>query len=144
MTSTSLSYYQLLGVPINATTKEIQKAYQSLCLKVHPDKNKSEEAKGAFLEIQAAWEVLGDPKSRLDYDSRMSGRNLIGPIQDEIDLDAMHYSTELNAFWTECRCGGKYLVTESQLESGVYGVECDKCTLCIRLLYQEAVTDSSL
>ena len=63
-------YYQTLGVSKNATVDEIKKAYRKLAHQYHPDKNpdnpKSEEK---FKEINKAYETLGDPQKRQQYDA---------------------------------------------------------------------------
>ncbi|KAF8335414.1 X-domain of DnaJ-containing-domain-containing protein [Cantharellus anzutake] len=57
-------YYDLLGVPINATDEEIKKAYRRQAIKNHPDKGGSEEV---FKEIAMAYQVLSDPVLRKKY-----------------------------------------------------------------------------
>ncbi|KAF8321237.1 DnaJ-domain-containing protein [Clavulina sp. PMI_390] len=57
-------YYDLLGVPVNATSDEIKKAYRRLAIKNHPDKGGSEEL---FKEIAIAYQVLSDPALRHKY-----------------------------------------------------------------------------
>lgn len=68
-------HYNILGVSENASENEIKKAYRSLSLKYHPDRNKTEEAKIKMNEINAAYEVLGDKdsKDRYDYERKFSG-----------------------------------------------------------------------
>jgi len=62
-------YYQVLGVSRNATQAEIQKAYRELARKHHPDMNPDDKsAKKKFQKIQAAFDVLNDPKKREMYD----------------------------------------------------------------------------
>ncbi len=63
-------YYEILGVPRDATQEEIKKAYKKLIKKWHPDLNPNnrEEAERRFKEIQEAYEVLSDPKKRAMYD----------------------------------------------------------------------------
>jgi DnaJ-class molecular chaperone len=62
-------YYQILGVARNATQAEIQKAYRDLARKYHPDMNPDDKsAKQKFQKIQAAFDVLNDPKKREMYD----------------------------------------------------------------------------
>jgi len=62
-------YYEILGVPRNATQEEIKRAYRRLVLKYHPDRNKSKEAEEKFKEINEAYAVLSDPEKRRQYDA---------------------------------------------------------------------------
>jgi molecular chaperone DnaJ len=62
-------YYAVLGVPRSASTEEIKRAFRSLALKHHPDRNPGDaEAERRFREAAEAWEVLGDPDQRARYD----------------------------------------------------------------------------
>jgi molecular chaperone DnaJ len=62
-------YYQVLGVPKNATAAEIKKAYRKLARQHHPDANSgNREAEDRFKEISAAHDVLGDEERRKQYD----------------------------------------------------------------------------
>ncbi len=63
-------YYQILGASRNSTQEEIKKAYRSMAMKYHPDRNpgKEKEANEKFKEINEAYEVLGDPEKRKQYD----------------------------------------------------------------------------
>jgi DnaJ-class molecular chaperone len=66
-------YYGILGVSRDASEQEIKKAYRTMSLKFHPDRNPSEEAKSKMLEINAAYEVLGDEGKKRNYDMGGSG-----------------------------------------------------------------------
>ena len=62
-------YYEVLGVPKNASEQDIKKAYRSMAKKYHPDRNKDNpEAEAKFKEVQEANEVLSDPQKKAAYD----------------------------------------------------------------------------
>lgn len=62
-------YYSILGVDSNSSKEEIKKAYRSLSMKYHPDRNQGNiEAEEKFKEINAAYEVLGDTDNRRNHD----------------------------------------------------------------------------
>ncbi len=62
-------YYKILGVDKKASQPDIKKAYRKLAVKYHPDKNPdNKSAEEKFKEISEAYEVLGDPEKRKQYD----------------------------------------------------------------------------
>jgi len=64
-------YYDVLGVPKNATDDDIKKAYRKLAMKHHPDRNQGDGAKKSeerFKEAKEAYEMLSDPHKRTAYD----------------------------------------------------------------------------
>ena len=62
-------YYQILGVPRDASSEEIKKAFRKLARRYHPDVAKDKKAaEEKFKEINEAHEVLGDPENRRKYD----------------------------------------------------------------------------
>jgi molecular chaperone DnaJ len=65
----NVDYYKALGVEKAATLDEIKKAYRKLAKQNHPDSTGGDKAKEArFKEIGAAYDVLGDPRKRKQYD----------------------------------------------------------------------------
>ncbi|MFH1130688.1 MAG: DnaJ domain-containing protein, partial [Pseudomonadota bacterium] len=62
-------YYELLGVPSDANNDTLKKAYRTLAMKYHPDRNPgNKEAEEKFKEISNAFQVLSDPEKRQLYD----------------------------------------------------------------------------
>jgi molecular chaperone DnaJ len=75
-------YYKTLGVTKNASAAEIKKAYRKLAQRHHPDANSgNKEAEERFKEVSAAYEVLGDPEKRKQYDQvrDMGASGFAGP-----------------------------------------------------------------
>ena len=69
--ATKRDFYDILGVPKNATDEDIKKAYRKLAMKHHPDRNQGDDAKKSeekFKEAKEAYEMLSDPQKRAAYD----------------------------------------------------------------------------
>lgn len=92
-------YYEIFGISESATESEIKKTYRKLALEFHPDKihftgeeteEQKEMLKQKFLDIQEAYDVIGDPEKRakynLDRHGFLSESSLDKPI-DKIKLN---------------------------------------------------------
>ncbi|MCC6418420.1 MAG: molecular chaperone DnaJ [Gemmataceae bacterium] len=63
-------YYEVLSVQRSASPEEIKKAYRSLAMKYHPDRNSGdEEAAAKFKEATEAYDVLSNPEKKQRYDA---------------------------------------------------------------------------
>jgi molecular chaperone DnaJ len=61
--------YSVLGVDRKASADEIKKAYRKLARQYHPDRNPDDpKAEERFKEIQSAYDIVGDPDKRKQYD----------------------------------------------------------------------------
>jgi DnaJ-class molecular chaperone len=65
------NFYEVLGVSNDASESDIKKAYRTLSLKYHPDRNPNEEAKSIFQSIGEAYETLSDSAKRNQYDMEL-------------------------------------------------------------------------
>lgn len=78
------TFYDILGVSRGADATTIRKAFRSLAVKYHPDKNQGDQqAEEQFKKINAAYQVLSNPDSRAAYDL-----SLENPFQSQSQSDA--------------------------------------------------------
>jgi molecular chaperone DnaJ len=70
MADNKRDYYEVLGVPKDASADDIKRAYRTLAKKYHPDLNKDnqKEAETKFKEVSEAYEMLADDNKRKLYD----------------------------------------------------------------------------
>ena len=61
-------YYEVLGVPRDASSEQIKKAYRKLAMKYHPDVADDADSADKFKQIGEAYAVLSDPQKRQMYD----------------------------------------------------------------------------
>lgn len=61
-------YYEILGVPRNASEDEIKSAFRRLARKYHPDVSQEPDAEERFKEINEAYGILSDSEKRAAYD----------------------------------------------------------------------------
>jgi molecular chaperone DnaJ len=64
-----IDFYRTLGVSRDASDDAIKKAYRKLAFQHHPDRNPdSTQAQAKIRDLNAAYEVIGDPEKRRTYD----------------------------------------------------------------------------
>jgi molecular chaperone DnaJ len=84
-------YYKVLGITQDASQEEIKKAFRQLARKYHPDVNKDAGAEDKFKEINEAFQVLGNPEKKAQYDqfgtSAFSQEDLRGFRNQRFDFD---------------------------------------------------------
>jgi len=93
-------YYDLLGVGKNSPDKDIKAAYRRMARKFHPDVNRNDEqAQSQFKKVNEAYEVIGDPQRRKDYDQFGENwkhadkiRNMGSQHRGRPDMDGMGFN----------------------------------------------------
>ena len=78
--------YNILGVSPNATSDDIKKAYRSLAMRHHPDRNSHPNAEGRFNAIKVAYELLSDSKKRTEYDQSVNNRIVLDPHKEATSM----------------------------------------------------------
>ncbi|CAL1391006.1 unnamed protein product [Linum trigynum] len=67
-----VDWYNVLGVSSLADDDTVRKQYRKLALALHPDKNKSLGADGAFKLVSEAWSLLSDKDKRVAYNKKLN------------------------------------------------------------------------
>lgn len=75
-TNAEVDWYRVLAVDPMADESTIRKQYRKLALTVHPDRNKSVGADGAFKIVSEAWTLLSDKGRRILYDQQRNQRSI--------------------------------------------------------------------
>ena len=81
-TNEEVDWYSVLGVDPLADEPTIRNHYRRLALLIHPDRNKSVGADGAFKILSEAWSLLSEKGSRFLYDQRRQFRILSASVSD--------------------------------------------------------------
>ncbi|XP_073313782.1 uncharacterized protein [Primulina huaijiensis] len=97
-------FYSILGMDVTATKSKLKKQYKKLAVLLHPDKNKTVGADGAFRLVCEAWTLLSDSVNRRSYDQRRNSfarnNSLAGADDNFYKSSASH--GRLDSFWTVC------------------------------------------
>ncbi|TYH84226.1 hypothetical protein ES332_D02G183500v1 [Gossypium tomentosum] len=96
------SYYNVLGVKVDASIQDIKRAYRKLAMQWHPDRwtrtpSLLSEAKHKFQQIQEAYSVLSDQRKRTLYDA-----GLYDP-EDEEDEGFSDFMEEMISLMSQTR-----------------------------------------
>jgi molecular chaperone DnaJ len=68
LATTEPDYYEVLGVPRDASDADVKKAFRRLARELHPDVSEETDTEHRFREVAEAYEVLSDPERRQTYD----------------------------------------------------------------------------
>lgn len=104
MATTEQDYYELLGVPRDASHAEIKRAFRALARELHPDVSDDPDAGTRFRAVAEAYEVLTDPEKRRLYD-RFGRAGLDGRGFSPMSADFGSLSDVFAAFFGETLFG---------------------------------------
>jgi molecular chaperone DnaJ len=90
-------YYEILGVPRDASDAEIKKAFRKLAQRWHPDVSEEPDAHDRFKEINEAYQVLADPQRRQQYD--LFGRAGLGDLGAGFETGFPGFADIFDAFF---------------------------------------------
>ncbi|KAK7688909.1 hypothetical protein QCA50_007600 [Cerrena zonata] len=149
-------YYAILSIAKNATSAEIKAAYHRALLLYHPDKQLTDQKEpqnrfsGDSIDIgtlKVAFNTLTSPELRAQYDAARS-KHPSGPrpaqvisLEDFYQLELEHDHSEFSVgdSWAfDCRCGGKYVITERMMEEEHHLVGCNSCSETVWVGYEVA------
>ena len=86
------TYYEILGVPRQATPEQIQLRYRQWARKYHPDVAADKaNAQNVFAQINAIYEVLHDPKRRAEYDRSLPPAPGADPQHSPLESPGMEH-----------------------------------------------------
>lgn len=84
--------YEILGINKGATDKEIKNAYRKLAKRYHPDTNPGDRtAEQKFKDVTEAYNVLGDPEKRKNYDRFGDEQGNPDPFESNSQTWQFHY-----------------------------------------------------
>ncbi|KAF5955645.1 hypothetical protein HYC85_008501 [Camellia sinensis] len=115
-----------VGVREDANYEEIRTSYRSAILDSHPDKLQktsetsfpNHESGNRFLEVQRAWEILSNSKSRVAYDSELQASWHDFVAAEDVGLEdlTVENTGEFLELFYQCRCGDYFSIDSSELE----------------------------
>lgn len=95
----SQNYYEILGVPRDASQDDIKKAYRKLSKQYHPDVNPNDKnAEDVFKKINEAYSVIGDESKRKEYDNPMRGGFGAGGFPHGFDFFGDFFNSNFGGF----------------------------------------------
>ncbi|XP_038061624.1 dnaJ homolog subfamily C member 24-like [Patiria miniata] len=139
--------YAILGTAPEASHQELKSCYQKAILQCHPDKlpqtcSEAEQAAAMqrFHLVDTAWRTLSDDASRREYDARQK-ENMRKPLplNEKVHLDDMDWQEDEEMYTYSCRCGGEYVMTDSDIEQNILIISCNTCTLSIELVMEDTL-----
>lgn len=134
--------YEILECDPSSSQEEIRRMYMKLALQYHPDKTSASDS-SLFLRLQFAWETLGDPDTRKEYDIRWKERCLVQdfPIHEEVLFSDFDFNVTDRVYTYPCKCGDDFSVNETDAKFHYDIICCKSCSLTIKVFYDSFECD---
>ncbi|KAK3025973.1 hypothetical protein RJ639_040947 [Escallonia herrerae] len=136
------THYDILGVKEDACLEEIRTSYRSAILNSYPDKmQKATETsypehgtRDRFLEIQKAWELLGNIQSRGVYDTKLRAlrQDAIGGEDVTFEDLTVEDAGDVVEFLCQCRCSDYYSIDSLELGEMGFILSRDRSTISLQ------------
>ncbi|CAN0927192.1 Chaperone protein DnaJ [Linum grandiflorum] len=105
-----IDYYSVLGLKPTGDRDAVKKQYRKMAVLLHPDKNKTAGADGAFKLVSEAWTVLSDSLKRSSYEAKRNKKQHYSPCVVQPGVVSGYSSCSgvasashgLDSFWTVC------------------------------------------
>lgn len=124
-TSIQKTHYDILSVKEDSSHDEIRASYRAAVLDTHPDKLQGrfevfghcQDLQERFLQVQKAWEILGDPKSRAIYDNKLQSLRQDSEFADDVKMEEMTVEDDGDVveLFYQCRCGDYFSINSVEL-----------------------------
>ncbi|KAK3029180.1 hypothetical protein RJ639_038732 [Escallonia herrerae] len=141
-TSILKTHYDILGVKEDACLEEIRTSYRSDILNCHPNEMQKaietsypEHGTGdRFLEIQTAWELLGNIQSRGVYDTKLRAlrQDAIGAEDVTFEDLTIEDAGDVVEFLYQCRCNDYYSIDSLELGDMGFVLSRDRSTISLQ------------
>jgi len=142
-------YYAVLAIPRTSSFAEIKLAYHRVLLISHPDKQRSNgnappqqhpPVDGDIGLIKQAYATLSNTETRAKYDASVA-KIPAGPRPAQIvsleEFDEAEVEDgAMASWWYRCRCGGRYQITEADMEQGQHVMGCSSCSEVVWVGYE--------
>ena len=107
------NHYQILGITQEASQTEVKSAYRNLVKQYHPDSQSSQADHDKIVSINAAYEILGDPQRRRNYDRQL--RQLRQHIRPEVSVQREKRTAQVQRDYQRHRENDRYVQQQFEL-----------------------------
>ncbi len=146
--SQETDYYAILSVARTASSSEIKQAYHRALLLHHPDKRPTSRNGMPNIDVdllKKAYSILSSSELRAKFDATRavcSGGPRPAQVVSLEEFTEIEDSGEEITWVHDCRCGGRYIIRENDMERGQHLVGCNSCSEVVWVGFEVAEDES--